>query len=103
MQILGVITVAQWVFGEVVVVFDERCRRPHEGVPVDGLTHAVQVTAVLQIEHLTADEHGDLANRDSARARRIEVGFDGDVVVHVQHVRAVGRTQRLVHDAGVSA
>ncbi len=102
-QILGVITVAQWVFGEVVVVFDERCRRPHEGVPVDGLTHAVQVTAVLQIEHLTADEHGGLGESRQRQGPQDRVGFDGDVVVHVQHVRAVGQAQRLVHDAGVSA
>lgn len=73
-QVLGVVAVPQRVFREVVVVFGERRRRPHEGVPVDGLTHAVQVAAVLQVEHLTADQHGDLANRDSARARRIESG-----------------------------
>ncbi len=88
--------VAERVPGEVVVVLGVRRSGPHRDGAVDDLAHGVQVAALLQVEHLTADEHRALReprhreraqdrNPARSRCRRPE-----------QDVRAVGRLQRLV-------
>ena len=103
MQVLGILPVAQRVLREVVVVLDEGRGRPHEVVVIDHLTHRVQVTAVLQVEHLTANEHGRLGKSRHRERAQDGIRLDCDVVVHVEDVRAVGEPQRLVHDARVAA
>ena len=77
----------------------------------DDFTHRVQVAALLQVQHLTTNEHRGF--REPANSDRAQNGirFDGDVVIHVEDERAIGRTLRirirttqgLVHNAGVPA
>ena len=77
----------------------------------DDFTHRVQVAALLQVQHLTTNEHRGF--REPANSDRAQNGIrlDGDVVIHVEDERAIGRTLRirirttqgLVHNAGVPA
>ena len=103
MQRLGVVAVRQRVRGEVVVVVRVRGGGPHEVVAADHLTHGVEVAALLQVEHLSADEHRHGGEPGEGQRAQDRVGLDLDVVVHVQDVGRVGEATGLVHDAAVPA
>ena len=93
---------AQWVFGKVVVVHGVRGGAPHEIGAVDLLTGGAQLGALLQVEHLPADD--DRLFRIACCLHRAQHGvrLDGDVIVHVQDEGRIRILQRLVHDAGIA-
>ena len=96
------VLVVQRIFGEVVVVLGVRCGGPHEVRLVDHLAHDVQVRRLLQVEHLTADQHRRLGESVHRQHPQNRVRLDADVVVHEQNLLAVSVFQRLVHHPAVA-
>ena len=88
---------------EVVVVLGVWRVGPHEVAPADHLAHHVQVRRILEVEHLTADQHRRLGEPVHRQRPQDRVGLDADVVVHEQDLLTVGVLQRLVHDPAVAA
>ena len=104
--------VTEGMLGKIVVVVHVGGGGPHENAAVNHFAHGVQVAAFLQVQHLPT--HQDWGARVAGCLEGTEhgIGFDGDVIVHVQDVGgllcgclsgAVGATHGLIHDAGVSA
>ena len=95
--------VAQRVLGKVVVVDGVLGSAPHEGGAVHGLAGGAQLRAVLQVEHLPADQDRGARVAGCLHRAHDGVGLDRDVVVHVEDERRVRIVQALVHDAAVAA